>query len=328
MLRSSDHKALLELIDCLYAIPDRTALIRTLCERLQRLIPFSSAVFLPKDLQTDRFMVDGRFVLNSSDRAYLAYISHYAAVDPFAINNWLTTSVNEVARYTDFVPVSSLAESEFGRDFMPLVPMFYAAAMTLGCQGDPVGAIGLHRQKGDRNFSDREIEIMRRLVPHLSRAIHLIELTRVWETVSAGGVITVREGRAVERDGPAQEALDGMPLGSIPDPGLDPAARFVRSRSGTFRVRTVDGPDRERRILLQAVPRGSPRDIRARYGLSARQAEITRLVLRGLSNRAIGDRLCITEQTVKDHLREVFGKLGVSRRSELTAKVLGLCDVS
>ena len=153
-----------------------------------------------------------------------------------------------------------------------------------------------------------------------------MELKRVWETVSASGVITVREGRVVERDGRATEAVDGIPSESILNPGLDPAARFVRSRSGTFRVRTVDGPDRERRILLQVVPRGSPRDIRARYGLSARQAEITRLVLRGLSNREIGDRLCITEQTVKDHLREVFLKLGVCRRSELTAKVLGLCD--
>lgn len=328
MLRSSDHKVLLELIDCLYAIPDRTALIQTLCERLQRLIPFSSAVFLPKDLQTDRFMVDGRVVLNASDQVYLAYTSHYASLDPFAINNYLATSVNAVARYTDFVPASSLAESEFGRDFMPLVPMFYSAGMTLGCQGDQVGAIGLHRRKGDRNFSDREIEILRRLVPHLSRALHVIELKRAWEAASAAGVITVREGRAVEKDGRAREAVDGIPSESIPDPGLDPAARFVRSRSGTFRVRTVDGPDRERRILLQSVPRGSPRDIRARYGLSARQAEITRLVLRGLSNQEIGDRLCITEQTVKDHLREIFRKLGVSRRSALAAKVFGLCDGS
>lgn len=328
MLRSADHKALLELIDGLYAIPDRTALIRTVCERLQHLIPFSSAVFLPKDLQSDRFMVDGRVVLNVSYQAYLAYISHYAPLDPLNINNGRTTSANEVARYTDCVSAASLAESEFGRDVMPLVPMFYCAGMTLGCQGDPVGVIGLHRREGDRNFSDREIKIMRRLVPHLSRALHVIELTRVWETASASGVITVREGGAIERDGRAQEALDGMSRESIPDPRLDSAARFVRSRRGTLRVRTVDGPDRERRILLQAVPRGSPRDIRARYGLSARQAEITRWVFRGLSNREIGDRLCITEQTVKDHLRAIFRKIGVFRRSEVTAKVLGLRNPS
>ena len=58
--------------------------------------------------------------------------------------------------------------------------------------------------------------------------------------------------------------------------------------------------------------------------LSKRQAEVTLWVIRGLSNREIAKRLFITEQTVKDHLQDVFKKARVRRRSALIAKVLGL----
>jgi two-component system NarL family response regulator len=47
-------------------------------------------------------------------------------------------------------------------------------------------------------------------------------------------------------------------------------------------------------------------------------------VVRGLSNREIAERLFITEQTVKDHLRDVFEKAQVHSRSALIATVLGV----
>ncbi len=58
------------------------------------------------------------------------------------------------------------------------------------------------------------------------------------------------------------------------------------------------------------------------FGLTPRQEEVTLLVVRGLSNREVAEELFIAEQTVKDHLRDVFEKVGVRRRSELTAKIL------
>ena len=41
------------------------------------------------------------------------------------------------------------------------------------------------------------------------------------------------------------------------------------------------------------------------------------LVAEGLRNRAVAERLCITEGTVKIHLHRIFEKLGVSGRLEL-----------
>lgn len=52
--------------------------------------------------------------------------------------------------------------------------------------------------------------------------------------------------------------------------------------------------------------------------LTPREAELVRLVARGLRNRDIAARLAIGEGTVKAHLHNVFRKLGVETRVELT----------
>lgn len=53
-----------------------------------------------------------------------------------------------------------------------------------------------------------------------------------------------------------------------------------------------------------------------REALSEREAEILELLTRGMSNREIGDRLFISENTVKFHLKNIYSKLGVKRRSQ------------
>jgi LuxR family maltose regulon positive regulatory protein len=62
--------------------------------------------------------------------------------------------------------------------------------------------------------------------------------------------------------------------------------------------------------------------------LSAREREVLLLVGRGLSNREIGRSLRIGPETVKWHLKNTFGKLGVSNRVQALnrARTLALND--
>ena len=58
--------------------------------------------------------------------------------------------------------------------------------------------------------------------------------------------------------------------------------------------------------------------------LTPREFEVLRLVAEGLHNRQIAVRLGVTEHTVKFHLGAVFGKLGVSTRTEAVRRGLSL----
>ncbi len=56
-------------------------------------------------------------------------------------------------------------------------------------------------------------------------------------------------------------------------------------------------------------------------GLSPRQTEVARLVIKGLSNRSIAEELCISIATVKDHVHAILRALGLPSRSALIAAV-------
>ncbi|MFN2498316.1 MAG: response regulator transcription factor [Pyrinomonadaceae bacterium] len=56
--------------------------------------------------------------------------------------------------------------------------------------------------------------------------------------------------------------------------------------------------------------------------LSRREAQVALCCVEGLTNAEIGQRLMVTEQTVKFHLRHIFIKFGVKRRAELISRLL------
>ncbi len=72
------------------------------------------------------------------------------------------------------------------------------------------------------------------------------------------------------------------------------------------------------------VPEGGPFALDSEklkeLGITQREHEILGLIAEGLSNREIGERIFVSENTVKTHSSRLFAKLGVNRRVQAVQK--------
>ena len=80
--------------------------------------------------------------------------------------------------------------------------------------------------------------------------------------------------------------------------------------------------------VARLVPPPAPEATPDTGPLTAREAELLRLVAAGHTNRALATETFVSEKTVERHLSNVFRKLGVSSRAAATAQALrlGLVD--
>ncbi|TXL62002.1 response regulator [Aeromicrobium terrae] len=84
---------------------------------------------------------------------------------------------------------------------------------------------------------------------------------------------------------------------------------------------SVLGPAAAKALLTDPAP--APSVDRSRWGLTAREGEVMEKVALGLTNREIAKACFLAEKTVKNHLNNIFPKLGVTTRAEAVSVWLG-----
>jgi DNA-binding CsgD family transcriptional regulator len=221
--------------------------------------------------------------------------------------------------------------------------------------GSAWGRMDLVRGVGNPDFSDREVELVRRIVPHVAAGLKAATLrsraSAEPEANDAPGVLTLdRRGCLLSHTPFAERFLSelgeldpswrerSLPVAvrmtanavrralapeSDRDLNLVPRVR-VRARSGRWLTlygsltEPTDGRLPETVIIVEPA---KPEEVAwlnaAAYGLSSREEEVVKLVVRGLSTRQISNDLFISENTVQRHLSNVFEKVGVRSRREL-----------
>ena len=75
-------------------------------------------------------------------------------------------------------------------------------------------------------------------------------------------------------------------------------------------------------ILVSSTSSRRADDDRLPEALTPREIEVLELVAEGLPNKAIADRLGISDQTVKFHLASISGKLGASNRTDAVRRAV------
>ncbi len=97
----------------------------------------------------------------------------------------------------------------------------------------------------------------------------------------------------------------------------EPLETIVKAVRGVARGETGWISREVAAVLMSRVsgdPMSGPTEL-----LSRRQREVLRLIAEGCSNVQIGERLFISESTVKKHISSVFQKLGLASRAEAAA---------
>ncbi|MBX3202770.1 MAG: response regulator transcription factor [Labilithrix sp.] len=138
----------------------------------------------------------------------------------------------------------------------------------------------------------------------------------VFATERAERLLALRNGALPSE---LQRCVDGVAREKDESPGA--RVKLAGSRH-TVRARATRLAG-TRHVLLTLEEEGPRRDLSQglveRFGLTARSVQLVQLASRGLTNREIGERLTLSEATVKTYMHALFRELGVRNRAELVA---------
>jgi DNA-binding CsgD family transcriptional regulator len=219
--------------------------------------------------------------------------------------------------------------------------------------GEAWGMLGLYREPRQPEFDRDELELLRAVAPQLAEGARrglLVGEASEPERPDAPGLVVLGDDWSVESLTPGVERWlaelpdgDWEAHGKLPPAVLAVAGRALRtaehrnapgevalarvlSSEGRWIVLhgaslVADGARRAAVIVEPAHPARISPLLMSVYGLTEREQDVTRLVLRGDSTTQIASELCVSAHTVQQHLKSVFEKTGVRSRRELMGKV-------
>jgi DNA-binding CsgD family transcriptional regulator len=218
------------------------------------------------------------------------------------------------------------------------------------------GFMCLHRERSSPDFTPVEAAFLARLVPHLAEGLRKALLLGGPRTArprpEGPGLVLLADDLSLVAITPTAEAwLAEVPDSAwpssleLPDAVYAVAARLLTLERGgrkppdlmprlrlrtasdrwvvlhASRLRATGAEGQVAVIFEEARPAEIAPLIVDAYGLTKREGQITQLVLRGLSTTEVSEQLHITPNTVRDHFKSIFDKVGVRSRRELVGQV-------
>jgi DNA-binding CsgD family transcriptional regulator len=327
---------------------DSHALRREAMRRLRTIVPVDSFWFATADPAT--LLFTGALVEEIPE----------AATPLFVHNEFLQEDVNKWVRLAVARPfVDSLASATKGK--LASSPRYREILTPLGF-GDELRAVlhdgnaawgfmCLHREHAGSNFTRDEAHFLASLVPHLAQGLRSAALLGRASAADDGrpGLLLLANDFSLMAATAAGErwlaemteqpdrqelpqavyaAAGRLLTETSADDGPELPRARVQTRSGqwlTVHASRVSGAQAIGQIAVILEP-ARPLEVAPllldAYGLTEREAEIARLVLRGIATAGIALDLAISPATVQQHLKSIFDKTGVGSRRELVAQIV------
>lgn len=201
------------------------------------------------------------------------------------------------------------------------------------------GVICLHREDAATGFSEQELQLVRRLGPHVAEGLRRGLLSRSGDDGDVGPGVIVLDAALHQLSANAEgehwvAELQPDRRMELPVAVRAVAARLTHGPAPQLKVRTRAGrwlalhasrlgDDGQMVVVIEPV---TPAQLGSLlfdlHGLTPAQQRVTELLLRGYSTRQIVERLCLSPHTVQEHVRAAYDKVGVGSRRELVTALL------
>ena len=250
MLNQNEWEELNGIIDLIYKTKSLTVMRTQFLRRLYSLIKFQFSDFGlgHTGVSPSPSLVEAVVFSSYPAEFEQEFIGKYESVYfEFDYVKWVFSSpVSLVYRESDLLNDEARKNSRFYMEYLKPFGFEYLAGISVISEDRFLGSVTLYRTESSRDFSDKDIYILRQLLPHLQN----------------------RLGFADEKSG---------------------------------------GASGDSSYLLKS-----------RYFLTGREIQIAKLISNGAGNAEIAQTLGIMENTVKKHVSNIFHKLDVRNRTELT----------
>lgn len=326
-------------------------LIERIVERVQRVVPSDSVFFTTADPQTNLCMGSG-VVHNLPEETCQPLWEHEFLVPDYNKFTDLAAGPRTVADLHEATGGRPQRSARW-REFHTLlgIDSEVRAAFTAG--GSAWGFAQLHRTGDVTRYSPREIAWLEQAAPIIARGLRAAMVSQPAAPRAARGpgiVILDEQARVVSLTAEAESWLAEVetalqlrsPAGPVPiemaiyaaaarataHPAPELKRARLRTKTGMWLLMHVsdlrdgDGASTHTAIVVEPAKASdvAPLIVEA-YQLTQREVEVTRMVARGLRTAEVAEKLFLSPHTVRDHLKAVFEKVGVSSRGELVAKM-------
>jgi len=341
--RSHEVAILSDIIQAAYSDALSTDTWIRVLDVIRQLVPYDAAGAVFANVQTGQ--LDDRIYRNASPEFIRWYDEHYPSV--MVIANDAQARGLGVWRSPEVIGKHGWEASDIRNGLLSNFGLNTPVCMTCGTASQLSARFWFIRKISKCDFADGELNLLKLLQPHFCEALRLAKAVfdgnsyrEAFRQAVRPSFICDSSGKVMDTNIRGQELVksgDGEDAAGVAQ--IETIAQRMISRQIDFLVADYAGgkcrfimspvhtPNAPTSYFLAATP---PDHLRHgltvsmhELGLSERETQVCLLVIRGMHNRDIAEKLFIAESTVKDHVTSLFGKLDVSSRSGMISRLLG-----